>query len=368
MRAAGTAAYPLDPASYFAGDYFSARRAFLDAAACAGAQARTYPVSARGPHGEELFIDTARLGASSPARLLILTSGVHGVEGHVGSALQRLFLNEATGTHLGADTGVLLVHALNPFGFAHDRRVNENNVDLNRNALARFPGPINSSYRMLNAWLNPLSPPARLDDFWPQAVWHTLRLGPRALRQAIAGGQYEFPRGLFYGGCETEESLRLFMEVLATPDFGRVVESVVHLDLHCGLGRYERLHLYAEHPAGSAELRRWRETFGAEQVTSAWSSQGGGYAASGVLSDVTRRAFAGREVLAATLEAGTYSATRVLHALREENRAHFSGSTTLARTRTDLRDVFYPVDRAWREALIEQGRALLPRLNALWDR
>jgi predicted deacylase len=367
MGPEGLSPLPSDSSAYFSADYFAARRAFLDAAARAGAEVRAHRISTGGLRGEELFIDTARLGASSPARLLILTSGVHGVEGHAGSALQQLFLRELADSNRAADVGVLLAHALNPYGFAHGRRVNENNVDLNRNALARFPGPVNSTYRVLNGWLNPSSPPARHGDFWTGALLHTLRLGPKALRQAVAGGQYEFPRGLFYGGREQEESLRIFSDILMAADFGHV-ETAVHLDLHSGLGKFGRLHLYAEHPAGSAELRRWRETFGAGRVTSAQSSQGGGYAASGVLSDITRRAFAGRTVLAATLEAGTYSATRVLRALREENRAHFSGSASLARTRTDLNEVFCPVDRAWRKALVEQGRALLPRLYALWGR
>ena len=31
------------------------------------------------------------------------------------------------------DTALVLVHANNPHGFAHQRRVNEDNIDLNRN-------------------------------------------------------------------------------------------------------------------------------------------------------------------------------------------------------------------------------------------
>lgn len=367
MGPAGLSPLPPDSSAYFSADYFAARRAFLDAAARAGAQTRAYPVAARGPHGEELFIDTACLGASSPRRLLILTSGVHGIEGHAGSALQQLFLNEQAGRYRADGAGVLLVHALNPFGFAHGRRVNENNVDLNRNALERFPGPANPAYRALNGWLNPSSPPARFDDFWPQALWHTLRLGPTALRQAIAGGQYEFPRGLFYGGRGLEESLRVFSEILAAPYFSHT-EAVVHLDLHSGLGEYGRLHLYAEHPSGSAEARRWQGAFGADRVTGGQDSQGGGYAASGVIADVTRRVFAGREVLATTLEAGTCPAWRVLQALRAENRAHFSDPAALAGTRTELREAFCPADRAWHSALTAQGRSLLSRLDALWAR
>ena len=36
-------------------------------------------------------------------------------------------------SRLAADTALVLVHANNPHGFAHQRRVNEDNIDLNRN-------------------------------------------------------------------------------------------------------------------------------------------------------------------------------------------------------------------------------------------
>jgi predicted deacylase len=355
---------PPEAAAYFASDYFGARLAFLEAAAHAGAQTRAYSVSARGPRGEELFIDSARLGASKPARLLILTSGVHGIEGFAGSALQRLFLERHADQWRQANDGVLLVHALNPYGFAHGRRVNENNVDLNRNALDHFPGPDNAAYRSLNRWLNPSSLLSRFDDFWPGALWHSLRLGPSALRQAIAGGQYEFPQGLFYGGSEPEGSLRIFSQLLTAPEFTQV-ETIVHLDLHSGLGKFARLHLYVDHAPGSAAFQRWQDSYGTDRVTSSQTTQSGGYPASGVLSDITRRIFAGREVLTATLEAGTCSAVRVLRALRAENRAQFHDPAAIGRARVALCQAFYPPENSWRQALVTQGHWLLSRLDTL---
>ena len=57
-----------------------------------------------------------------------------GVEGFAGSAIQIQFLKERIGgPELPRSFGVLLIHALNPYGFAHLRRANECNVDLNRN-------------------------------------------------------------------------------------------------------------------------------------------------------------------------------------------------------------------------------------------
>jgi hypothetical protein len=53
-------------------------------------------------------------------------------------------------------SGLVLIHALNAFGFAWLRRVNEENVDLNRN-FHDFTNPLPSSeaYEALHDWLIP---------------------------------------------------------------------------------------------------------------------------------------------------------------------------------------------------------------------
>ena len=78
---------------------------------------------------------------SSPPKienLLVHISGTHGVEGPAGSAIQLASLNYLSSHPLShPTTGVLFVHGLNAYGFKHHRRVNENNVDLNRNFLTK---------------------------------------------------------------------------------------------------------------------------------------------------------------------------------------------------------------------------------------
>src|SRR5262249_5171906 len=83
--------------------------------------------------GGDLHVTAAELPAQRPQRLLVLVTGTHGIEGYTGSAVVRLLMSELL-LHLDAETtGVFVVHALNPYGFAHFLRVNHNNVDLNRN-------------------------------------------------------------------------------------------------------------------------------------------------------------------------------------------------------------------------------------------
>jgi len=82
----------------------------------------------------------------------IHSSGTHGIEGYLGSAIQLRFLHElflqnaqrlcttdnvrAPPTKNTPVKKILLIHAINPYGMRHHRRTNENNVDLNRNVLS----------------------------------------------------------------------------------------------------------------------------------------------------------------------------------------------------------------------------------------
>lgn len=124
----------VDPVDHFPPAYAPARERFLRAAERRGGTLWSYPIGARGPHGEELSVDVAQVGPRDPESMLVVSSGLHGVEGFAGSAIQHQLLSaQLESLDLPPDTGVLLVHALNPYGFAWVRRVNESNVDLNRN-------------------------------------------------------------------------------------------------------------------------------------------------------------------------------------------------------------------------------------------
>ena len=100
---------------------------------------------------EAYSIDVAVLEGAADVVLLHI-SGTHGVEGHAGSAIQRRLLRRVSSAGSlqnymasiaeGCKDGdlvptVVLVHALNPYGFVMGRRVDQDNVDLNRNALPK---------------------------------------------------------------------------------------------------------------------------------------------------------------------------------------------------------------------------------------
>ena len=84
-----------DLAAAFAPDYAQAREKFQAAAA-----ARSLPLerhvhpTARGIQGETLSMDVAVLGDADAPTMLLLTSGMHGVEGFCGSGCQVALLHD----------------------------------------------------------------------------------------------------------------------------------------------------------------------------------------------------------------------------------------------------------------------------------
>ncbi|MFO0900442.1 MAG: DUF2817 domain-containing protein [Pirellulales bacterium] len=344
----------------FTPEYATARQRFLAVGAATGGQAEAVEFAARGPAGEPLFLDCLRLGDQGARRVLLLSSGLHGVEGFFGSAVQcRLLESGALAPPAGA--AVVLLHALNPFGFAWLRRTNEQNIDCNRNFLLasqQYSGAA-PEYAALDALLNPRCAP-RPDTFLLRAAWKILRLGMPAFKQAVAAGQYEFPRGLFFGGHGPSETLRVLDERL--PSWLGPAERVLHLDYHTGLGPWGDYQLYLEQDLPD-EARARLEQLGPGKLR---ATRRGDlpYVTKGSIQPWLAQRLAGRDYVGLCAEFGTYAPLRVLAALRAENQAfHYAerGQPTATRARQRLLEVFCPADAGWRETVVERGCALAHR-------
>ena len=366
-------------------DYFAARERFVALARAAGARLERRPVRAVGPGGEALSVDVAALGAPEPERLVVLTSGVHGVEGFLGARVQHRALERLAHDGLPDRVGVALVHAVNPWGFAHLRRVDEDNVDVNRN----FPDPSapppepHPRYAELDAVINPRGAPRAGDEarFWLDAARLIARdRGIASLAGAIARGQNAFPRGLFFGGTAVGESCALLQDVLRGLAAG--AGRVTHLDVHSGLGPSAAVTLIGNagggggdgvdggtgHGAGGGDPERRASRLAARyrRPVRLDDASDNAYDARGTLCRWYRRAMADRPWTYLCVEVGTVGPLGVLSALRRENRAHHwtaAGSAPYARTKRALLDVFAPPSRRWRErsvagALEVFGRAV----------
>ena len=201
----------------FSSTYLQARENFLAAAEAAGAELDSFVKPVKGAEGEDLFTDVALLGPESARTVLTICSGTHGVEGFCGSAIQTGLLRDGIAGRLPADVRVVMIHALNPYGFSHFRRFNEDNVDLNRNFIDhRQPHAKNPAYDALYGAINPRADSRLQRDvaFLRLLLQRTLK-GKRKLKVAITQGQHTHPAGLFFGGtCETwsNQTLRRICE------------------------------------------------------------------------------------------------------------------------------------------------------------
>ena len=142
---------------FFSETYSEAREKFRSAATQAGAELQSYPIA--NGLDQDLTMDVARWGDRDARASLVVSSGVHGVEGFLGSAIQLAWLRDTARdlNHQPQGIRFVFVHAVNPFGFANQRRFNEENVDLNRNFLSddsEYRGAP-QGYLALNNFLNP---------------------------------------------------------------------------------------------------------------------------------------------------------------------------------------------------------------------
>ena len=100
-------------------DFAASRRLFLEAADQARVSIEHVVLEGSGaPDGTELAVDLASIvPPQGQSDWLVVVSGTHGIEGYVGSAIQSAWLQKWHGSP-GRRCGVLMVHALNPFGMA----------------------------------------------------------------------------------------------------------------------------------------------------------------------------------------------------------------------------------------------------------
>ena len=300
--------------------------------------------------GNPLTIDAAIFGTGN--KVLVLSSGLHGVEGFAGSAIQLQMLQQG----LPDDIRVVMLHALNPYGMANIRRVNENNVDLNRNFLAEGEEYTGSSdgYQRLNALLNPEKPTGGLEFMLARTVVQILIHGYNTLKTAVVGGQYDFPKGLFFGGQRLEDGPALLMKHL--PSLVEGAEKIVHIDFHTGLGKSGTYALLVDTEAGSKAHLDFRDTYG-DRIQPWDADHGVAYKIRGGLPDAMTRLF-GEKVDVLTCEFGTIPALQVLQALRTENQAHHWGGNQ-NKAKTILKRAFCPSEKQWERAIIQGGLTVI---------
>jgi hypothetical protein len=356
-------------ADAFAADYADARRRFVAATTALDipGEHHVHP-TARGADGEDLSVDTGLLGDPDAPALLLLTSGMHGVEGFCGSGCQVAMLrDEAIAAAVDASgVAMLFYHAVNPFGFSHLHRTNEDNVDLNRNFRDfSLPQPHDAAYAEVHAMMVP--------DVWPPTrenaaaiAAYVAERGRAALQSAVSRGQGDRQDGLFYAGTEPAWSNRVLRHVLARHGVAR--KRIGWIDFHTGLGPWGHGEKIFSGPPDAAMIARSKAWYGVD-VTSFYDGSSTSAVLSGVANQAALDACPQAEFTGMALEYGTLPLDVTLAALRADQwlRNHpDAAAATRAAIKRQLKAAFHDESDAWKAMVYAQARvAVLQALRAL---
>lgn len=346
---------------YFSETYQEARKALLDRVSAAGDwEHEAIPHPRKGPDGKPIYVDILRRGPKDAERILSISSGTHGAEGFCGSALQSWFVDAAPA--LPDNTAVLLVHAVNPYGFAHLRRVNEDNVDLNRNFIDFSKGrPENAPYAEIFDLLNPREWTAETPEEVATGLERVrARTDQLEFMKMVSGGQYDFAEGMQFGGFEPAWSRRTIEDVWRR--YLQRAKIVVQIDVHTGLGvdGVGVLMMAADDDEPHKALTAgWLgPMFVSPRPRNRDETVLGGYMNGAMEEQVDAW------VIPMTLEYGTRPSTEVLTAMMEDNWLVQHGEIDSPQGRAvkeRLLRVFYPDDAAWRDKVMVRGEDVITR-------
>lgn len=346
--------------SAFSASYTEARDKFLTAASGLGASLSTYANPNKGPKGESLTTDLAWLGPADAGKVAVLISGTHGVEGFCGSGAQVAWMRSDAARRLPPDVAVLLIHAINPHGFAWIRRVTEEGVDLNRNHVDfAQPLPQNPGYVELADAIVP----GEIEGPAFEAAMATLKAyrakhGDVAYWTAYSGGQYTHPDGVFYGGAAPTWSRQTTEAICAR--FLAKRRQVAVVDFHTGLGPHGYGEPICHHVEGSKALARARAWYG-DSLTEPKRGTSTSQARDGLSGPGYVRYLPGVEVNFITLEYGTYARELGHKAFREDHWLHRTAGAAAFDTekgraiKAALRKQFYPDNDPWKEMVLARA-------------
>jgi hypothetical protein len=339
--------------AFFSKDYFAARELFLASATSAGARVTSvlHP-TAKGPGGRDIFMDCAQLGATNAPYALIVISGTHGPEGYCGSGVQTGLLADGHAQEWAKSMRVILIHAHNAYGFAWDSRFNEDNIDLNRNYLDSFepPLPDNPDYTELAQWA---APQAR-DASTMQAAQAALmgfasERGFPALQAALTGGQYDHPKGVYYGGTAPSWSNMTLQALLKQACTG--ASKIVSIDMHTGLGPFGYGEILTEAAPGSAHYERQASIWG-DEIKSTKDGSSVSADLYGTMDSALVKAFAPAWSASIAIEFGTIDTMSVFLATQASSWLHCYGDPEgpdAPAIRAASRAAFYPETDEWKQ-------------------
>jgi Protein of unknown function (DUF2817) len=377
-----------DPSRWFPSNYQQSRETFR--AACmadisSGGFCRAWKVPSQ--TDQDLTIDYG-LFSRHGDRLLVLQSGIHGIEAPSGAAVQLYFMNSWLNAMLDRGIDVLVIHAINPWGFKYERRNDEGNINLNRSfsvdgSAYRYG---NAPYRRFRRIFEPSGSVQSL--FWSSAR-STLRLlggfidaGFRGgllvarldaapLNEGLNNGQYEFPDGINYGGTAPRPQA-MFLRQQIGPIIARRYRKTLYLDFHTGIGESGAMVIILGNTPAVGPRAELQRVIGPTGIKIFDASTSVGFKADygDVIDYVPALSSEPKSILAATIEFGTL-ATDPINQLRSvnrmilENEKYRFGCATAAvcgMIDSNMRETFNPSDIVWRRQVMRGAEVLFRAL------
>lgn len=322
-----------------------------------------------------LYIDKILLPASNESKnLIILTTGVHGIEGYIGAVMLDVFFEEIYPTLNTENTGVLIVANVNPYGMKYMRRYNENNVDLNRNFIENWDDFDRSSNKDYPKVVNFLQPEGKMGNAFFHEVGFYLSLAKEAvltgadtISDALLTGQYEYPEGVYYGGNGDEKSTAYLKGVFAECLDGSY-ENIIHIDIHSGYGPRYNMVIFnsVQDPTTEEEAKA---AFGYDYIIATDSEEF--YETFGDTTDffyrLARSKGSDKELYSTCFEFGTIGdgfldSIISLKFTVDENRQHWyptENEITSEMVRQNYLELFYPTEVKWREKTVQDFKDAL---------
>ncbi|MFV0342065.1 MAG: DUF2817 domain-containing protein [Anaerocolumna sp.] len=316
-----------------------------------------------------LYIDNIYIAPEKETKnLVILTTGVHGIEGYIGATMIDVFLGEINEDIDHENTGVLIVSNVNPYGMKYKRRYNENNVDLNRNFIFDwndFNLDSNTDYPIVEDFLEPKSKigNAFLHElgFWGGLAKQAIMNGTDTISNALLSGQYRNANGVYYGGNEDQKSTTYLKEVFAD-SLHSSYSNIVHIDVHSGYGPRNTMTIFNSVYDTMTE-EETKAAFDYEDVIASDSEEF--YSTTGDTTEyfyrLAEQENPDSELFSTCFEFGTLGSefldtVKSLKYTVDENRNNWyqtSNKVTQDILENRYLEMFYPVDVTWREAAVQ---------------
>jgi Protein of unknown function (DUF2817) len=356
---------------FFSQDYYQSREKFLKECEICGFEVKSQKLpDFKGPNNRDIFMDCASFGNKNAKNLLVIISGTHGPEGYCGAGVQLGLLKTGLAQQFAENCKIALIHAHNAFGFAWDTRFNENNIDLNRNYLDDWLNlPQNADYDTLAQW----ALPAQFDD--ESANIATIKMleyarehGFERLQAALTKGQYNHPKGVYYGGDAPSWSQITLLKFL--DELCQTARNLIIIDMHTGLGAFGHGEILCDCAPNTLPYERLQQIWGNE-VVSTKSDNSVSADLTGSLDSAFMKRYNDKNPAVIAIEFGTIDPLSVFKATQATSWLHSYGNPESPlgdKYRQLSRDAFYPQSQEWRQKVWHRSLELIQKAIASFDK